>query len=114
MLQLTETIAIAVAIAMNLATVAAATDLTIRSRIIAAAIAGAWIGIATWLGGTGALSDATTSRFPLIGVLFARTALCNGHDDPFVRNCSVHTHRPTNAVGDRIELDALIWRVLPA
>ncbi|MGC1400656.1 MAG: hypothetical protein WA827_19045 [Candidatus Binatus sp.] len=59
------------AIFVNITAVISAVSLTLRQRLIAGGVAGAWVGLATALGAAGALAFSPEHPVPLVGVMFA-------------------------------------------
>lgn len=59
------------AILVDVIAIVWAVPLTLRQRLIAGGVAGAWVGLATALGAAGALAFSPQHPAPLIGVLFA-------------------------------------------
>jgi hypothetical protein len=60
-----------IAIMINVIAIVTIVPMTLSQRLIAAAIAGAWVGLATALAASGALVFAPSQPLPLVGVLFA-------------------------------------------
>jgi hypothetical protein len=75
MLDFWGTVAVVVAIAVNLTAIATIVPLSLAGRLTLAAVAGAWVGGAAALGAAGRLADATTATVPMIGILFAAPLL---------------------------------------
>jgi hypothetical protein len=63
------------AILVNVIVIVSVVPMTLRQRLIAAGVAGAWIGLATALGAAGALAFSPEQPVPLVGVLFATPLL---------------------------------------
>ena len=66
------------AIAINLVAFTNALPVTLAQRLGLAAIAGAWVGVASGLGAAGTLAFSPDNPVPLIGVLFAVPLLVVG------------------------------------
>jgi hypothetical protein len=71
MLDLIGAIVGMMAITIDVVAIAGALSLSLTQRLVLGAIAGAWVGLATGLGATGALVFSPDPQVPLIGVLFA-------------------------------------------
>ncbi|THD49078.1 MAG: hypothetical protein E7774_01795 [Bradyrhizobium sp.] len=63
------------AIAVNLIAILTVLPLKLRQRLTAAGVAGAWIGLASALGASGALAYSPAQPFPIVGALFATPLL---------------------------------------
>ena len=59
------------AVMVNVVAVVNAMALTLRARLIAAALAGAWVGLSLSLAAAGALTFSQRQPIPLVGVFFA-------------------------------------------
>lgn len=78
MLDLIGSIVGMMAIGVNLVAVNAVLDISFVKRLGLAAIVGAWVGLASGLGASGALEFSTNAPVPLVGVLFATPLLVVG------------------------------------
>jgi hypothetical protein len=78
MLNLIGSIAGLGAVAVNLVAVSAVLEISLARRLALAAIVGAWVGLASALGASGALAFSPASPTPLIGVVAATPVLVVG------------------------------------
>ncbi len=63
------------AIIVNLVAIVSVVPMTLSQRLVAAGVAGAWVGLATALGAAGALAYSPEQPVPLVGALFATPLL---------------------------------------
>src|SRR5271154_4284365 len=78
MLNLIGSIVGLMAVGVNVVAVSTALDLSLAKRLGLAAIAGAWVGLASGLGAAGKLQFSPDSPVPLVGVLIAAPLLIVG------------------------------------
>jgi hypothetical protein len=75
MLDIFGTVAVVIAIAVNLTAIATIVPIDLAGRLLLATAIGAWVGVAAALAAAGRLADATTATVPLMGILFAAPLL---------------------------------------
>ena len=101
MLDLIGNIAGMIAILINVVAIMTAITLTLRQRLIAVAIIGTWVGIATSVAAAGLLVVTTQNPVPVIGILFGFPSSFSGHAVPDgakiprrgARRSHIHAHR---------------------